>query len=238
MLDTSKTYVNRAAKLRQPGERVGITESKDALLALDGCIVDHRGNDAVRVDCYVEGLMDLQVVIGTLADKSEVVDKCEFGGSACERERIHFLGHANGVVSITGSEPGATCTLRLEVGFYGRPVVVDSDVLLDMESALNQHEFSGSTIGARDEIYLGKRDEIVSGDGEGLGKRWSCQTERHERNCECQAESLSPKEEFFHEWFSPGDGKLGKTTPHRSRVIDSTGVKGPVGLRLRDRRIV
>jgi len=217
MLDTSKTYVNRAAKLRQPGKRVGIAESKDALLALDRCIVDHCSNHAVRVDCHVEGLMDLQVVIGTLANKSEVVDKCEFGGPACERERIHFLGHANGVVSITGSEPGATCTLRLKVGLDGCPIVVDGDVLLNMESALDQHEFSGSAIGARDEIYLGKRDEIVSGNGEGLGKRWACQTERNERNCECQAESLSSKEEFFHEWFSPSDGIWKTTTPQGSR---------------------
>jgi hypothetical protein len=135
----------------------------------------------------VEGLFHLQVVIGTLADQSEVIDKGEFGRSACERERIYFLGHANGVVSITGSEPGATCTLRLKVGFDGRPVVVDSDVLLDVESALNQHELSCPAIGARDEIHLGKRDEIVSGYGEGLGKSWSCETKRNEQYRQGQA---------------------------------------------------
>jgi len=133
--------------------------------------------------------MHLQVVIDTLADKSEVVGKCEFVCPACERERVHLLGDANGVVTIAGSESSATCTLRLKVGFYSDPVVVDGDVLLDMESAFNQHEFSCSSIGARDKANLCKRDEIVSGYGEGLGKRWSCQSERHERNRECQAEN-------------------------------------------------
>jgi len=151
----------------------------------------------------VDKLMHLQVVIWTLTDQSEVIDERELGRPACERDSVHLLGDANGVVTITGGEPDAICTLRLKMGFDGRPVVVDGDVLLDVESALEQHEFSCPAIGARDEIYLSKWDEIVGGDGEGLGKRRSGQTERNEQYRQSQADSSSSKEEFSHEWFSP-----------------------------------
>jgi len=180
-----------------------MADSKNALLALYRCIVDDCSNGAIGIDRHVDKLMHLQVVIRTLPDKSEVVDKGELACSACERERVHFLGYANCVVGITSGEPGAACTLRLKVRFYGRPVVVDGDVLLDVESALEQHEFSCPAIGARDEIYLSKWDEIVGGDGEGLGKRRSGQTERNEQYRQSQADSSSSKEEFSHEWFSP-----------------------------------
>jgi hypothetical protein len=60
-------------------------------------------------------------------------------------------------------------------------------VLLDMERALNQHEFSCPAIGARDEIHLCKWNEIVGGYGQGLGKRRSCQRECYERYRQQQA---------------------------------------------------
>ncbi len=49
------------------------------LAALDAEIVHDRGYNAIRVDRNVDGLMHLQVVIGTGPDNPEVVHEGKFG---------------------------------------------------------------------------------------------------------------------------------------------------------------
>jgi len=155
--------------------------SKVTLSAFYGCVVDVCGDQAVRVDRYVNGLVNEQIVIGANSYNFEVVDEREFGCPVSERERVLFLGHPRGLVFVTGNKPGTFCPLRLKVDFQAHPVVADGQMILDMECAFKQHKFPCPAIGARNESDLCERDEIVSRYGESLCKRRSCQSERQER---------------------------------------------------------
>ena len=105
--------------------------------------------------------MDLQIIIRTLPDDSEVVDECEFERAIGERNRVLLLGHARGLVSVTGDEPGTRCLLRLKMDFQVRHVVVDRYVLLNVQSTFNQHKLSRPAIRARNESHLGKWNELI-----------------------------------------------------------------------------
>jgi len=145
----------------QPGSRFAIDRQEAPLVAIDRCVVDGVDDIAIRVDCHVNGLMYLQVIVVSLADQPEVVDECEFGCPANDGKCIHFLGNADSVVLISSSFADAVSPLRLEMGFNVDPIVVDRYMLLDMENALDVHYLSRPIGGARDESLQCEWDEIV-----------------------------------------------------------------------------
>jgi hypothetical protein len=155
--------------------------SKVTLPAFYGCVVDDCRDHAVRVDRYVKGLVNEQIVIGANSYNFEVVDEREFGCPISDWERLLLLGHPSGLVFVTGNKARTYGPLGLKVDFQGYAVVVDGDMILDVESAFEQHRFPCPAIGARNESDLCERDEIVGSYGESLRKRRSCESERQER---------------------------------------------------------
>ncbi len=109
--------------------------------------------------------MRLHVVVGTWADKPEVIDKSEFERAVSQGDRVLLLGYACAMINVAGDLSHARCPLGLSVDFQTRPIVVDGHMLLEVERARNQHSLSGSSICTRNQYRLRKRDELVGGYG-------------------------------------------------------------------------